>query len=255
MPIDLRGEICTSYVSTPVVGFVCKLFSFSVTPPSKNTNSEFNWMEFKLYHQTKDCVIEKKYYLNATTNTPYIVDKTGVVSNDITVLIAKVSSDDNEYGVYMLPTLKNSITYLQVIHCNILGFFKFNPNATFDVKASSLVEKIFPINNFSSDEFTLENNWVDYSSTSKTTLKSNNGIVEINGSLKGGLITDGTVIMKITDVELRPTKPSVFAPCITWDGTTYTTQGNIRILNNGEVLIYGLSSQPKRLDFHITYFV
>lgn len=255
MNVDLRGEMWTSYLFEPVGGFVCKLFSFSTTPPNKTTTSEFNWIEFKLYHQSKNNVIEKIYYLNATTSTPYIIDKTGVVSKDVTVLIAKENSDDNDYGVYMLPTLKESITYLQTVHCNIIGFFKFNPNATFDIKASSLVDKIHPINNFSSDGFTLENGWVDYSTTSITTMKANNGIVEINANLKSGEITDGTVIMKITDVELRPTKPSIPAQCITWNGTTYLNQGNVRILNTGEVKIYGITSQPKRLDFHVIYFV
>lgn len=255
MDIKQRGEMWTSYLDTPVAGFVCKLFSFSVTPPNKTATSEFNWCSFKIHHQNSSEKVTKEYYLNATTNNITLIDETGAIVNDLTVFIGKDISSDNNYNVYMLPTLNDSITYVQFTHCNILGFFKLNNNATFDVRASALSDKIYSVVNYNTNKLAPLNNWVDYSSLSKATIRGKNGIVEIDASLKSGLIADGTTILKIDDVKLRPSKPSTFTQCITWNGTTYKNEGNVRIESNGDIKLYGVATQPSRLDFHITYFV
>lgn len=250
----LNCDIVTSTVfsSSFENGYCAKLMTFSPSPTNKTVTSDNNFLQIRVYQVSEGKSLVKEFYVDSTITTPILFDLTGDIPNNFECFIAKENDYTNDYGLFIKPSLSQSIVYVQVIRTNGKGFFNFNMYAEFNITKDNLFNVIEPLTNIKITTPNFQNGWTKYNSSNPTEIIEKGNSVEIICHAKGSA-NDGTLIFNIPD-KLAP-RGTISVPCLTYNGSSNKLDGIVTINSSGEVKVYNLSNTaPLRLMFHVNYF-
>lgn len=250
--MNLSGDFVLQRTTHTVPEKVAKIISCDKIHIN-NLSSEFTRMTFRVYHGLNDMIM-KEYYLIVTAADIALVDLNPSIDSSAECFMV---STNNTVDIYFKPSLTYARTVIQVTYTpQSKAFFKFYDYADFDYNVSEIGDITYATNHKEKPKdvsITYTNNWEDYSTIDATQIKCINNMVTLTLSAKSGTITDGTVVFTINDSDyIPPVSKSI--PLTSWDGTNYAMTGIALLTKNGELTLYGVTTN-KRILGNITYFI
>ena len=211
---------------------------------TRKTGVQNKWWNFaiiRLNHGNDVNGYEKRYYIYMGEHNVCFKDLTPEIKG----IECYLSFDDNkeDYTLYAKGSLQFTPILVQVDYCEAIGYVRLYPNEKFvnDKPDTNIMMATYDTPLQQDISFTLENNWVNHSNQTPSTVKREGNQLYIDIQIKNGVTGSDVIVCKLKNVTL----PNIrFFKVFHFNGSSWGESfGFIR--TNGEVVISNISSQSR----------